>query len=127
MESFINATTTHTSYLWVIPSGIKREVNSINEGNIVTGFGQGLNMSCAAHDGIICTGAVDKDNAYTNNLIARDTGGDNTGGSKSDTEEFAHNWVTKTYSRALVLVLLLYFTQFEQCRQQWWRRLQHDR
>jgi hypothetical protein len=80
--------------MWGIPAGLKRDATSFGEKNQVNSFPIGLEMECSGGflQGYNCTGSRDRGGTYSGDMFGRLTGGNNTSGSISDSEEFVDNF-----------------------------------
>jgi hypothetical protein len=91
--------------MWILPSGIGRNVSGNSYGNIVDGFGVGLNMACAATNNYPETGcgrSLDSNDFFQHNLVGRMTAGNNSGGGVSEYNEYDHNFVADIAELATV-------------------------
>jgi hypothetical protein len=91
--------------MWMLPDGLARNVSGNSYGNLVDGFGIGLNMACAANNNYPLTGcgrSLDSNNFFQHNLVGRLTAGNNSGGSASEYNEYDHNFVADVAELATV-------------------------
>lgn len=92
-----NALVTHNSgspgQMWILTTGLKRDVAATSNGNYFTHWGFGLSMPCSSNGGLNCTGSYDSQNLYELNLIGRWTSGNNTSASSSINEKFGSNYM----------------------------------
>jgi hypothetical protein len=81
--------------MWVLPSGIMRNISGSSSGNMVVNFGVGINMACAQNEypETGCGQSKDSENVYVYNMVGRYTAGNNSGGSASTFNEYDHNYV----------------------------------
>jgi hypothetical protein len=82
--------------MWMLPDGVARNVAGSSYGNLVEGFGIGLNMACAANNNYPVTGcgrSSDSNNLFQFNLVGRMDAGNNAGGFSSIYNEYDHNFV----------------------------------
>jgi hypothetical protein len=92
------ATVAHSSgsgQMWVLPSGVWRGTEGATFGDIIIGFGVGINGSC--HQDLVpqtgCGQSNDSYNAIMYSMVGRLIAGNNSGGSGSTLNEYDHNYV----------------------------------
>jgi hypothetical protein len=95
------ATVTHPpgaeEKLWSIPAALRRDVASQSQQNFFFRFPIGLIMPCSEANGFNCTNSTDIGNHYSQNLIGRNSTGNNSGGSISQNEAFDNNYIVDVY------------------------------
>ncbi len=76
--------------IWRVPAGLRRRQQGYSRANYVFGFPVSIDLPCSSAGGLNCVVSNDELNGFEYGVIGRATAGNNTGGSKSEANEYVN-------------------------------------